>query len=73
MENLKNYLDTNDWNAGDRELQLLGFTKTVGLKSNQPTTGRDLDPHVIEYFNLYLDDNNLEFLAQQTNIMYKST
>ena len=73
MENRKNYLDTYNWIARDRELQLLGFTKTVGLKSNQPTTGRDLDPHVIEYFKLYLDDNNLEFLAQQTNIMYKST
>ena len=51
MENLKNYLDTNNWNAGDTELQLLGFTKTVGLKSNQPTSRRSLDPHVIEYFD----------------------
>ena len=43
------------------------------LKLNQPTARRSLDPHVIEYFNLFLVDNNLEFLAQQTNIMYNST
>ena len=72
MENLANYLDTNNWIAGDRELQLLGFTKTVGLKSTRPTSRRSLDPHVIEYFNLFLGDNNLEFLAHQTNIMYSS-
>ena len=47
MENRKNYLDTYNWIARDRELQLLGFTKTVGLKSNQPTARRSLDPHVI--------------------------
>ena len=47
VENRKNYLDTYNWIARDRELQLLGFTKTVGLKSNQPTARRSLDPHVI--------------------------
>ena len=68
MESLENYLDINNWIAGDRELQLLGFTKTVGLKSNQPTSRRSLDPHVTEKFSLFLGVNNLEFLAQQTNI-----
>ena len=27
MENLENYLDINNWIAGDRELQLLGILK----------------------------------------------
>ena len=62
VENVENYLDMDNWIAGDREPHLLTFTRTVGLKT---VINNKESP--LEYFNLFLCDNDFEFLAQQTN------
>ena len=62
MENVENLLDMDNQIAGDREPHLLTCTRTVGLKT---VINNKESP--LEYFNLYLCDNDFEFLAQQTN------
>lgn len=62
-ENFENFIDADNWVAGDREPPSLDYTKTPGLK--QAVHNKD-SPR--EYFELFFNDNDFEFLAQQTNL-----
>ncbi|XP_062577443.1 piggyBac transposable element-derived protein 4-like [Saccostrea cucullata] len=62
-ENFENYIDADNWTAGDREPPQLNFTKVAGMRQ---TVQNETSP--MEYFKLFLSDPDYEFMAEQTNL-----